>query len=89
MDYEKIEDFFRGKVYVTMKDNEGKETDVIAFLHGRFTDFFTTVNNEGINIGKVVCVKEAENGLIIETERGEYLLKEDTAIPLALDGGLR
>lgn len=75
MDYEKIEDFFRGKVYVTMKDNEGKETDVVAFLRGRFTDFFTTVNNEGINIGKVVCVKEAENGLVIETERGEYLLK--------------
>lgn len=77
MDYEKIEDFFHGKAYVTMKDNEGKEMDVIAFLHGRFTDFFTAANNKGINIGKVVCVKEVENGLVIETERGEYLLKED------------
>lgn len=74
--YKKIEDFFRGKAYITMKDNKGKKMDVAAFLHGRFTDFFTSANNKGINIGKVICVEEAENGLIIKTERGEYLLKD-------------
>ena len=73
--YKKIEGFFRGKAYVAMKDNEGKEMDVVAFLHGRFTDFLTSANNKGINIGKVIGVEEAENELVIETERGEYLLK--------------